>query len=146
MKKLHFILIVFITFLIACNNKTQPISNDALKTIITKKYVDFEAAMKYKKADFFIDLYTKNSVFYHVNRNTFGNDSIANDFKAMMQANIVISCKPVDVEVYGDSAFEIGNATITKNDSLIAKERYIVIWKKVNNQWKIDKDIPIKTK
>lgn len=135
---------VVLTITSCTNNKT--ISNGEFKEIITQKYENFKTAMEQQDSDFFKNLYSDQSVFYHLNSKTIGNTNIAKDFKSAIDAGIVISCTPIDVEVYNNTAFEIGNAIITKNKQEIAKERYIVIWKKENDDWKIDKDIPLKTK
>lgn len=132
--------------LASCSVSKKSTSNEALKGVITEKYAGFRDAMKRKDPEFFEALYTRNSVFYHLEHNTIGNTEIARDFGKMMENDVVISCQPVDVEVYGDAAFEIGNATITKGGDVIARERYIVIWKYEGGDWKIDKDIPIKVK
>lgn len=139
-----FTVLVCLMNLASCSVSNKSTSNEALKGVIAEKYTGFREAMERKDPGFFEALYTRDSVFYHLDHNTIGNIEIAKDFGTMMDNDVVISCQPVDVEVYGDAAFEIGNATITKGGGVVARERYIVIWKYVDGDWKIDKDVPIK--
>lgn len=141
---INLIALSFIALATSCAASNQSISNAKLKTLISEKYTGFREAMETKDPAFFERLYTQDAVFYHVGYNTVGDLDISRDFAKMMENDVVISCQPVDVEVYGNAAFEIGKATVKKSGETIAHERYIVIWKNVNGDWKIDKDVPIK--
>jgi uncharacterized protein (TIGR02246 family) len=48
----------------------------------------------------------------------------------------------LEVEQYGDTATEVGKATLLSEDGQIMdKGKYIVIWKQQDGQWKIHRDI-----
>lgn len=145
MKKTYFILLFIVMGIGSCAEGKKTVSNSSVKKIIVEKYQGFKKAMEQNDSEFFKNLYTDQAVFYHLDRKTIGNTNIASDFKSMMEANVVVDCKPIDVEVYGNVAFEMGLAIIkNKEGKFLDQSRYIVIWKKEGDNWKIDKDIPIK--
>ena len=53
-----------------------------------------------------------------------------------------IRLETTEVEGHGDTAHEVGTATITGEDGqTIDEAKYIVIWKKVDDTWKLHRDI-----
>jgi uncharacterized protein (TIGR02246 family) len=46
----------------------------------------------------------------------------------------------VDLEIAGDTAHEVGEATLTLESSA-ATLKYVVVWKKVGGQWRLHRDI-----
>jgi hypothetical protein len=55
----------------------------------------------------------------------------------------VKSCKleTIEAEFPGDTAIEIGAATITQNSGSNIEVKYVVVWKKEDGLWKWDIDI-----
>ena len=48
----------------------------------------------------------------------------------------------IEVQGHGDMAHELGRATLTDADGQVLDEsKYIVIWKKVGDEWKLHRDI-----
>jgi uncharacterized protein (TIGR02246 family) len=48
----------------------------------------------------------------------------------------------LDLEVHGDTAIETGQFTLLVDGGLLAdKGKYVVIWKKSDGAWKLDRDI-----
>jgi ketosteroid isomerase-like protein len=46
-----------------------------------------------------------------------------------------------DVEASGDLASETGIVEIVANDGPVAKERYVVVWKRSESRWKLHRDV-----
>ena len=62
--------------------------------------------------------------------------------KSKVNAGVQIRLEAVEVEGHGDTAYEVGRATITGADGETLDEaKYIVIWKKVGDAWKLHRDI-----
>lgn len=127
--------------------KNEIIDTNKSAQAIKNNYALFKKAMQEDNADFFKGLYTKNAVFYTPTKTLKGNEEIRNSFEKMIKSGNVIECTPIELDFYESTAFEIGQAKITnKSGELLAKERYIVIWKKIGDKWKIHRDIPLKEK
>jgi hypothetical protein len=53
-----------------------------------------------------------------------------------------VSLNTMEVEALGNTAIEVGTYTAAGADGKMAdKGKYIVIWKRVGNDWKIHRDI-----
>lgn len=82
-------------------------------------------------------LYPTNSVIIK------GREAVENFWKGVFEAGVA-KAKLVtnDVEDFGETAIEEGSYSLyDANDKVLDEGKYIVIWKKVNDQWKYDKDI-----
>jgi ketosteroid isomerase-like protein len=56
--------------------------------------------------------------------------------------DIVIKLDTVEVEGAGDLAYEVGKYALSnKARKVTDRGKYIVVWKKVNGQWKLHRDI-----
>ena len=89
-------------------------------------------------------VYTKNSKLYPSNSGVISGREAVEDFWEGVFETGISKAKLVtnDVEGFGDTAIEEGNYFLydTANKTL-DEGKYLVIWKKVNDQWKYDKDI-----
>ena len=69
------------------------------------------------------------------------------DIKAMWGAVIAemglksVKLETVDLEVSGDSACEIGEATLALADGAQPVMKYVVVWKKEDGAWKLHRDM-----
>ena len=71
-----------------------------------------------------------------------GREAVQSFFKGMIDAGLTIQLNTTEVEGHGDTAHEVGTATITGEDGqTIDEAKYIVIWKNVDGQWKLHRDI-----
>ena len=46
----------------------------------------------------------------------------------------------LDLELAGDTAYEVGEAALTLSSGATAV-KYVVVWKKVDGQWRLHRDI-----
>ena len=89
-------------------------------------------------------VYTENGKLYPSNSGVVeGREAVEDFWKNIFEMGIAKAKLITNaVEGFGDTAVEEGSyALYTANDELLDEGKYIVIWKKENNQWKYDKDI-----
>ncbi len=71
-----------------------------------------------------------------------GKQDIQNLFQGFIDSGVTgISLESTEVEGMGDTAFEVGKYTLSVDDQVIDNGKYIVIWKKDGEQWKLHRDI-----
>ncbi|AOE50914.1 YybH family protein [Kangiella sediminilitoris] len=70
-----------------------------------------------------------------------GREAIGQAFKQMIEAGYTIKAEAKDVEDYGHHIYEYGVATTyDKEGKSLGKQRYVVIWKLDDGQWRIHRD------
>ena len=71
-----------------------------------------------------------------------GREAVQEAMQGFIDAGLKIRLETVEVEGHGDTAHEVGRATLTGEDGqTIDEAKYIVIWKKVGDEWKLHRDI-----
>lgn len=72
-----------------------------------------------------------------------GKPAIQSLFQTFMDMGIkIIKLKTVEVEGYGETAFEVGKYTLEgERGQVLDQGKYIVIWKQEAGQWKLHRDI-----
>ncbi|REL33799.1 DUF4440 domain-containing protein [Rhodohalobacter sp. SW132] len=72
-----------------------------------------------------------------------GRDAIKKFWQAVMEMGIEqIQLKTSEVEHYGNTAIEVGNAILmNQNEEILDRSKYIVIWKLKGGEWKLHRDI-----
>ena len=124
-------------------NKQESNSKELKKTI-NDSYDQFTQYIKDNKpAKLAETLYTKDAKFYPPNgRMVKGTKGLTKAFKSSIDAGIVIEPEAQEVEVFRKHAYEYGIATVYKKDGKkIRDERYVCIWKNVDGEWKIYRDL-----
>ena len=60
----------------------------------------------------------------------------------MIDSGIKVKLEIIEVEAQGNLAYEVGNAPVFSSDGQqIDYSKYIVVWKKIDNTWKMHRDI-----
>lgn len=88
--------------------------------------------------------YTEDGQFMAPNSEIItGKAGIQNYIQSSLDAGITgINLETLEVEGAGDTAWEVGQYTLFgENDQEIDRGKYIVIWKKVGEEWKLHRDI-----
>ena len=63
-------------------------------------------------------------------------------FQGAIDGGLDVRLEIMEVEGYGDTAYEVGKATIMDADGqTLDDSKYIVIWKKVGDPWRMHRDI-----
>ena len=72
-----------------------------------------------------------------------GREGIQKAMQGLLDAGIkAIQLETVEAEGHGDTAYEVGKGTLMGEDEqTIDEAKYIVIWKKVGDAWKLHRDI-----
>ncbi len=71
-----------------------------------------------------------------------GPEALQARFQGGIDAGLKIRLQTVELESHGDTAHEVGTYTLMgENEQTMDEGKYIVIWKKVGEEWKIHRDI-----
>jgi ketosteroid isomerase-like protein len=141
------LLIVPIILLLTANITTtyaQTNNSEKLKETINENYDQFTQFIKDNKpAKLAATLYTEDAKFYPPNGMMVqGTEGVTKAFKGMIGSGIVIEPVAQEVEIFGNHAYEYGIGTVYNNEGKkTRKERYVCIWKNVDGEWKIYRDI-----
>ena len=89
-------------------------------------------------------LYTKDARFMPPNADFIsGREAIQAVFQAFMDSGVkAVELECLEVEGYGDTASEVGRYTLQSQDGqVLDKGKFLVIWKNVDGQWKLHRDM-----
>jgi uncharacterized protein (TIGR02246 family) len=106
-----------------------------------KKFVE---AVQQGDATAVAELYTINAMVLPANSDTVnGKEAIKSLFQGLINSGVKgITLTTLEVERYGNTANEVGRYTLKGgNGQTLDQGKYIVIWKRVNGQWKLHRDI-----
>jgi uncharacterized protein (TIGR02246 family) len=71
-----------------------------------------------------------------------GREAVQAWFQGGIDAGLDVRLEIQELEVYGDTGYEVGKATVMGPDGqTIDDSKYIVIWKKVGDAWRMHRDI-----
>lgn len=104
----------------------------------------FMEAFNSEDADALAALFTEEGVMLPPNAPAiFGRDAIrAGNREAFAMVDHAIELEDLEIKVEGDLGYKAGRYRVrTKDDQLIDRGKYIEIWRKVDGQWKIHRDI-----
>ena len=108
----------------------------------------FEDAVRAQDADRLASLYTVNAIALPpdgpISR---GQDSVRQLWAAVIKDMGLrnVTLKTIDLEVNGDVACEVGQATLElvppAGQRATANVKYVVVWQRVGDHWKLHRDI-----
>ena len=103
----------------------------------------FMAAFSHGDAASVAACYTEDAQLLPPNGETVsGREAIQEAMQGFIDAGLKIRLETTEVEGHGDTAHEVGRATLTGEDGqMIDQAKYIVIWKRVGDEWKLHRDI-----
>ena len=122
----------------------QQDNTDEARAGIEATNAQFMAAVSQGDAAGVAACYTEDAQFMPPNGEIVrGREAIQEAMQGLIDAGIKgILLETVEVEGHGDTAYEVGKGTLTGEDEqTIDVAKYIVIWKKVGNAWKLHRDI-----
>ena len=71
-----------------------------------------------------------------------GREAVQAWFQGAIDAGLNVGLEIMELEGFGDTAYEVGEATIMNAEGqTIDVSKYIVIWKRVGDTWKLHRDI-----
>jgi ketosteroid isomerase-like protein len=136
------ILLSTFTIALLTTQSCQQAPKDITKEI--QKAADhFSETFKSGNADAMADLYTANGVLYPPDSPPIrGSENIRAFWQAVFDAGITeAKLKTNSADGYGNHAIEEGEVSIFVGDQMVGKENYLVVWHKVNNEWKLHQDM-----
>lgn len=88
-------------------------------------------------------LYTEDAVMYPPNFSIItGRNALERGWKGDFELGFpTLEIETVSAEATGNTAVEDGRYRMSVDGNVVGEGKYISIWKKVNGQWLIDKDI-----
>lgn len=119
-------------------------ANDDAESAIKAVYADIHARfLAGDVGDIGGDYYTADGLLLPPMGGAYrGPEAISKTFEGMLNQGLILKPVPVEIEVHGDVAYELGKGYIrNKQGDLLAAEDYMVIWKREDGQWKIYRDI-----
>ncbi len=141
MKKLRIhLLLIMISALIISSCTQEPTDVTAE---IQKANDQFRETFKSGDAAAMTEMYTSNGVLYPSNSPALrGPENIKAFWEGTFAAGITDAIlETVSADGYGDHAIEEGKVSLFVGDQLVGEEKFIVVWHKVNGQWKLHQDI-----
>ena len=122
----------------------QQDNTDEARAGIEATNVQFMDAFSAGEAADVAACYTEDAQFMPPNGEIVsGREAIQEAMQGLTDAGIKgLQLETVEVEGHGDTAYEVGKGTLTGEDGQTIDEvKYIVIWKKVGDAWKLHRDI-----
>jgi len=124
--------------------KPAATSNAAVRAAIAagnKKFADGAAT---KNATLIASAYTADAEAYPANSGIVkGRPALQKMWQSVLDSGIAaIELKTVEVESAGPFAYEVGSYTMKATDGKVADQgKYVVVWKQVDGQWRLHRDI-----
>jgi len=142
MKKISQLSILFVLALFTLTNCTQQVAVDVKDEIQARNDQLIEAVFS---ADYEAigDIYMENAVFLPQNSDVLaGKDAAVELYKSFPAMGITdVKLEAIEAKAYGSIAVEEGRYEMYVGDQKVDYGKYIVIWEKVEGEWKISKDI-----
>lgn len=124
-----------VTGVVQGQSKTDPALN--------KLAAEFAAAYNAKDAAKVAGFYAEDAVAMPPNSPMVkGRSAIEARLKRdMQQDNVTLKLNPVESAISGEQAYEAGTTIVTLPNGSTVNEKYLVVYKRVGNDWKIAYDI-----
>jgi ketosteroid isomerase-like protein len=121
----------------------RKITNDKLKNLIIDKYEKMRVSIQSGDPTYVIKMHTDDAVLFKADgTETKGIKELSILYNQVAASRIIIKSTPTTIENISDNtAFEVGVFTATTKDGKISSSKYIIVWKKVGEDWKIYKSI-----
>jgi ketosteroid isomerase-like protein len=138
--------LIYYVFLISCisscENKSVDTENTLRQTIL-KKYNKVSTTLKNGDPSYVVSLHTKDAVQFLANGTEIvGIEALKLFYKRIAAMGIDIKSTPLSIEILsGDTAFEVGVFHSTSKSGQQDSAKYIIVWKKIGDDWKIHKAI-----
>jgi ketosteroid isomerase-like protein len=112
--------------------------------MIEQKYQEFGNYMQSGDITGLVqNLYTEDCKIYPPNGGvTTGRKGVSEFVSGLLASGMVVRIQPEEVEKLGDAVYDYGMAKVSNtNGEEVGIQRYMVIWKKENGDWKIYRDM-----
>ncbi len=130
-------------FIVGCAAPQQD-NTDEARAGVEATNAQFMEAFSQGDATAVAACYTEDAQFLAPNSEIVsGQEAVQGAIQGLIDAGIKgLRLEATEVEGHGDTAHEVGTFTLMGEDGQTIDEgKYIVIWKKVGNEWKLHRDI-----
>jgi len=137
---------VTISLLLLINASCNTVQQDSAETqdAIVAANEQFMTAFSNSDDAALAALYTEDAQLMPSNSDfVSGNEAVQAFWKSVFDMGIKkAKLETLEVEGMGDTAYEVGEYTLfTEGEQVADSGKYVVIWKMVNGQWKLHRDI-----
>jgi ketosteroid isomerase-like protein len=142
MKLPLFILACSASFIAGCTKKIALPNND-IKQIIVKTNENVRTTLKNGDPNYVLSIHTQDAIqFLSDGTEVVGIAALKTFYEKIASMGIDIKSTTISVEkLTDDTAFEVGTFISTLKSGTQSKGKYIIIWKKVGENWRIYKAI-----
>lgn len=145
MKPLFYFLSVLMISAVAisCSNADQNPTVEEVESTIESNFRAMGEAMQNGDAASLAGYFTEDAFLKLPGQDPVeGREAIQNVHEGMISQGMGIRPSTEEVEVYGDRAVELGAVDIISPDgSVVNKAYYLTVWKNVDGEWKIYRDV-----
>lgn len=141
--KLQFFILIYSALFIAGCTKKNAMTNDDIKQIIIKTNDTVRTTLKNGDPNYVINLHTQDAIQFLPNgTEVVGHEALRTFYEKIASLGIDIKSTTLSIEkLSDDTVFEVGTFTSTSKTGVQSLGKYIIIWKKIGENWKIYKAI-----
>ncbi len=127
---------------VGCANPQAQDNTEEARAGIEAVNAQFMAALGQGDAAAMAGLYTEDAQQMPPNGAIVsGRAAIQAGLQQLIDGGLGLQLEATEVEGHGDTAHEVGKYTMTLDGKTVDEGKYIVIWKNVDGQWKLHRDI-----
>ena len=125
-------------FFVRCTKK-NPTTNDDIKQIIVKMNENVRTTLKNGDPNYVLNMHTQDAIQFLPNgTEVVGIAALRTFYEKIARLGIDIKSTTISIEkLTDDTVFEVGTFTSTLKSGIQSSGKYIIIWKKVGENWKI---------
>ncbi len=117
-------------------------TDQSTSSAIRKVNDDFEHAMNTSNVDALTDIYTSDGQLLPQDSPIVaGKADISAFWHGVMEGIANAKLETLELEIHGDTAIEVGAYTLQTANSDVEHGKYIVIWKRIDGEWKYHRDM-----
>ena len=141
--KVKLLVILFLALIMVSCSIHRKITTDEIRAIITKKTQTIRTTLKNGDPSFVVNSHTDDAIqFLPDGTEIVGKEALKAFYSKVAASRVDIESVTTTVEKLSkDMAMEVGIFTSTTTAGKQSKGKYILIWKNVDNDWKIYKAI-----
>jgi ketosteroid isomerase-like protein len=139
--KLFFIMYLALSF-VGCTKKNA-LTNEDIKQIIIKMNENVRTTLRNGDPNYVLNMHTQDAIQFLPNgTEVVGIAALTSFYEKIASLSIDIKSTTISIErLTDDTVFEVGTFTSTLKSGIQNSGKYIIIWKKIGENWKIYKAI-----
>jgi ketosteroid isomerase-like protein len=141
--KLKLVILMYSALFFAGCTKKNAVTNDEIKQAIIKINENIRTTLKNGDSNYVLSIHTQDAIqFLSDGTEVVGIAALRTFYDKIAPLGIDIKSTTITVEkLTDDTAFEVGTFISTLKSGTQSKGKYLIIWKKVGESWKIYKAI-----